>query len=64
MPLAEAEVQELKKIADARQQLRDKAEAVKVRKQGEAIDTFLAERDNTTTELAPVLERVKALIDL
>ncbi len=54
----EGELAELQKIADERQQLRDKAEAVKskVQKQGEAIDAFLSLRDKLVSQLEPLLE--------
>jgi len=60
---AQAEVLELKKIADARQALRDKAEAVKIKvqKQGEAIDNFLGKRDDVVKQLQPMLEPLKEL---
>ncbi len=60
---AAIEIQELKKIAEQRQQLRDKAEAVKVKvqKQGEAIDLFLKARDTLVSQLQPLLEPMKEL---
>mgnify|MGYP001146971889 CR=1 FL=1 len=60
---AQAEVEQLNKIADERQALRDKAEAVKakVQKQGEAIDTFLKARDTIITPLAELVEKAKEL---
>jgi len=62
---AQAEIEQLKKIANERQALRDKAEAVKVKvqKQGEAIDTFLKARDTLVSQLqlllAPMSELAK-----
>ena len=60
---ARAEVAELQKIANERQALRDKAEAVKVKvqKQGEAIDAFLKARDAITEALLPIFERAREL---
>ena len=60
---AQAEVEQLKKIADERQALRDKAEAVKakVQKQGEAIDTFLKARDTLVSQLQPLIEPMSEL---
>jgi len=60
---AQAEVEELQKIADERQALRDKAEAVKakVQKQGEAIDQFLELRDTLVSQLQPLLEPMEKL---
>jgi hypothetical protein len=59
----EAEKEELQKIADTRQALRDKAETVKgkVRKQGEAVDAFLKARDNLVSQLQPFLEPAREL---
>ncbi len=63
---AQAEVEQLKKIADERQTLRDKAEAIKVKvqKQGEAIDSFLKARDTITETLAPIVDKAKELPEL
>jgi hypothetical protein len=63
---AQAEVQELGKIATERQAHRDKAAKIqeKVKLQGEAIDTFLAKRDSITEALAPILEQAKELPQL
>ncbi|HUU63186.1 MAG TPA: hypothetical protein VMX96_04610 [Dehalococcoidia bacterium] len=60
---AQVEVQELRKIAEQRQALRDRAEAVKVKakKQGEAIDRFLTSRDNILPQLLALIEPVKEL---
>jgi len=59
----EAEREELQKIADQRQKLRDKAEAVKlkVQKQGEAIDAFLKARGAITEALAPIVDKAREL---
>lgn len=63
---AEAEVEELKKIASQRQALRDKAEAVKekVKKQGEAIDALLTARDKLIGQLQPLIEPMGELSQL
>jgi hypothetical protein len=63
---AQAEVEQLQKIVEQRQALRDKADAVKVKikNQGEAIDTLLKARDAITTALAPILEKTKDLLRL
>jgi len=55
---ADAEVEELRRISTARQALRNKASEVqqRVSLQGEAIDTFLAERDELVAQLKPLLE--------
>lgn len=60
---AEGELAELQKVANERQQLRDKAEAVKakVQKQGEAIDAVLKARDKLVSQLQPLLEPMKEL---
>jgi len=60
---AQAEIEQLKKIADERQALRDKAEAIKtkVQKQGEAIDAFLKARDTLVSQLQPLLEPMSEL---
>jgi len=60
---AQAEIEQLKKIADERQALRDKAEAVKVKvqKQGEAIDAFLKARDTLVSQLQPLIEPMSEL---
>lgn len=60
---AQAEVEELKKIVDERQALRDRAEAVKVKvqKQSQAIDAFLSLRDKLVSQLQPLLEPMKDL---
>jgi hypothetical protein len=60
---AEAELEQLQKVANARQALRDQAEAVKgkVQKQGEAIDAFLKARDAITEALAPILDKAREL---
>jgi hypothetical protein len=59
----EAEKAELQKITDQRQQLRDKAEAIKgkVQKQGEAISRFLELRDSLVSQLQPLIEPMKEL---
>lgn len=63
---AEAEVQELAKVADKRHALRGKAEAVlaKVHEQGEAIDAFLKARDPLVEALSPLLEPMRELAQL
>ncbi|MFC1980256.1 hypothetical protein ACFLVS_05365, partial [Chloroflexota bacterium] len=60
---AQAEVEQLKKIADERQALWEKAEVVKakVQKQGEAIDAFLKARDTLVSQLQPLLEPMSEL---
>lgn len=60
---AQAEIEQLKKIANERQALRDKAEAVKakVQKQGKAIDAFLKLRDTLVSQLQPLLEPMNKL---
>ena len=60
---AQIEVEELKKIVDERQQLRDKAAKVqeKVKLQGEAIDAFLKVRDAIITPLAELVEKARDL---
>jgi hypothetical protein len=60
---AQAEVEELQKIAAERSKLRDKAEAVKVKvqKQGEAIDRFLELRDTIVKQLQPLVEPMREL---
>ena len=60
---SQAEVEELQKIADARQALKNKAEAVKVKvqKQDEAIDRFLELRDTLIKQLQPLIEPIKEL---
>jgi len=63
---AEAEVQELQKIAAERHKLRDKAEAVKVKvqTQGDAIDIFLKARDAMLPKLQELQEPLKELADM
>lgn len=63
---AQAEVEQLKTIAEERQALRDKAEAVKVKvqKQGEAIDAFLKLRDILVSQLQPLLEPMSELVKM
>jgi len=60
---AEAEMEELKKIVDKRQELRNKAEALKlkVQQQDEAIDNFLKARDSIIESLATILVKVREL---
>jgi hypothetical protein len=60
---AEAEVQELKKIADQRQALRDKAEVemANTQSQGAAIDILLQKRDKLLDQLKPLLEPMREL---
>jgi len=60
---AQAEIEELKKIAGQRQQLRDEATKAqeKVKLQGEAIDTFLKARDAITEALMPIVEKAREL---
>ncbi len=60
---AQAEVEDLKKIAYERQALRDKAEAVKakVQKQSDAIDAFLKAKDSLVSQLQPLLEPMSEL---
>lgn len=68
---AEAEVVELRKVADKRLEVRQKAKKArgKVKLQGEAIDHFLEVRDNITAplkeliELADSVDLVKAQLD-
>jgi hypothetical protein len=61
--VALVEDEELKKIADQRQALKDKAKAVKVKvqKQGEAIDRFLSLRDALVSQLQPLIEPMREL---
>jgi len=61
-----AEREELQKIADARQALRDKAEKVKAttQKQGEAIDTLLQKRDILLAQLKPMQPLMQELAEL
>lgn len=63
---AGAEVEELQKIADARQALKSKAEAIvkKAQAQGDAIDTFLKARDKFLAQLKPLLEPMRELAQL
>ena len=63
---AAVELEELQKIANERQKLRDKAEAVKgkVQKQSDAIDRFLELRDTLVKQLQPLIEPVKELAKL
>jgi len=63
---AAVELEELQKIANERQALRDKAEAVKgkVQKQSDAIDRFLELRDTLVKQLQPLIEPVKELAKL
>ena len=60
---AEAELEELKKIADKRKELRNQAEKlkVKVKQQSEAINNFLKERDSAIELLATILSKVREL---
>lgn len=60
---ADAEVEELRKVANERQALRDKAEAVKVevQTQGEAIDAFLKARDAVLPKLQELQEPLREL---
>lgn len=63
---AQAEVEQLKKIADTRQLLRNRAEAitVKVKRQDEGIDRFLKLRDTIISQIKPSLEEMKELADM
>ena len=63
---AEVEVEELKKVATEREELRNQAEAVKARveKQRVAIAAFLEARDGVVDEMLPFLEKAKTLVDL
>jgi hypothetical protein len=63
---ADAEVEELRKISNARQALRNKAEQIrgKIEKHTEAIDTHLKARDNVTEALLPIIGKAKELVDL
>lgn len=60
---AQAEVEQLKKIADERQALRDKAEAVKakVEKQSQGINQFLEMRDTLVGQLQPLIKPMSEL---
>jgi hypothetical protein len=60
---AQAEVEELKKIANERQKLRDEAAKVqeRVKLQGENIDKFLKLRDTLVSQLQPLIEPMKEL---
>lgn len=55
---AQTEIEQLKKITDERQVLRDRAKAVKakVQRQSEGIDKFLKARDALVSQLQPLLE--------
>lgn len=61
-----AEREEFQKIADARQRLRDKAEAVKAttQKQGAAIDTVLQKRDILLAQLKPFMQPLQELAEM
>jgi hypothetical protein len=63
---AQAEIEELKKIAEKRQALRNQAEVVKskVQKQSDAIDRLLALRDTIVSQLQPLLSPMKELAKL
>jgi len=63
---AQVDIDQLSKIADARQALRDKAEVVKakVQKQGKAIDAFLEARDILVKQLHPLLEPTRELAQM
>lgn len=63
---AQAEVEELKKIAGQRQALRDRAEAVKakVQQQGEAIDRLLEQRDILVSQLQLLIEPMRQLAQM
>ena len=60
---AQTEVEELKKIVDERQTLRDKATKIqeRVKLQSEAIDTFLKARDAVTEALEPIVDKAREL---
>jgi len=60
---ADAEVQELKKVAEQRQALRGRATAVQEqgKKQSEVADRFLQLRDALVSQLQPLLEPLKEL---
>jgi hypothetical protein len=63
---AQAEVEELEKIAAGRQALWDQAAKVqeKARLQGEAIDTFLKLRDTLVSQLQPLLKPMSELVKM
>ena len=59
-------IEQLKKIADERQALKEKAAEIreKVKLQGEAIDRFLELRDTIVSQLEPLLEPVRKLAEM
>lgn len=61
--IAHAEIEELQKVADARQALKEDAEKVKtkIRKQEAAIDKFLSLRDDLARQLQPLIEPMREL---